>query len=137
MQGDSLFSTSFLGFIICRFFNDGHSDWCEVIPHCSLTYLSLIVILNNVSCAYWPSVCLLQRNVYMGLLCIFPLIIQSPNISNTIFQALSIILDGLLLTQCVQLVAQSILKFIWKCEGLTIAQTILREKRKSQRSQIF
>ena len=20
---------------VCRFFNDGHSDWCEVIPHCS------------------------------------------------------------------------------------------------------
>ena len=20
---------------ICRFFDDGHSDWCEVIPHCS------------------------------------------------------------------------------------------------------
>ena len=19
----------------CRFFDDGHSDWCEVIPHCS------------------------------------------------------------------------------------------------------
>ena len=22
-------------FIVCRTFNDGHSDWCEVIPHCS------------------------------------------------------------------------------------------------------
>ena len=22
-------------FIVCRLFNDGHSDWCEVIPHCS------------------------------------------------------------------------------------------------------
>ena len=22
-------------FIICRLFGDGHSDWCEVIPHCS------------------------------------------------------------------------------------------------------
>ena len=22
-------------FIICRFFEDGHSDWCEVIPHFS------------------------------------------------------------------------------------------------------
>ena len=20
---------------VCRFFDDGHSDWCEVIPHCS------------------------------------------------------------------------------------------------------
>ena len=23
-------------FIICRVFDDGHSGWCEVIPHCSL-----------------------------------------------------------------------------------------------------
>ena len=22
-------------FIVCRFFDDGHSDWCEVISHCS------------------------------------------------------------------------------------------------------
>ena len=22
-------------FIVCRFFDDVHSDWCEVIPHCS------------------------------------------------------------------------------------------------------
>ena len=22
-------------FIVCRFFNDGHSDWCEVMSHCS------------------------------------------------------------------------------------------------------
>ena len=20
--------------IVCRLFDDGHSDWCEVIPHC-------------------------------------------------------------------------------------------------------
>ena len=22
-------------FIVCRLFDDGHSDWCEVISHCS------------------------------------------------------------------------------------------------------
>ena len=22
-------------FIVCGLFDDGHSDWCEVIPHCS------------------------------------------------------------------------------------------------------
>ena len=31
----SLFSTASPAFIICRFFDDGHSDWCQVIPHCS------------------------------------------------------------------------------------------------------
>ena len=31
----SLFSTCCPAFIIFRFFDDGHSHWCEVIPHCS------------------------------------------------------------------------------------------------------
>ena len=30
-----LFSTSSPVFIACKFFDDGHFDWCEVIPHCS------------------------------------------------------------------------------------------------------
>ena len=30
-----LFSTPSPAFIICRLFDDGHSDWCEVISHCS------------------------------------------------------------------------------------------------------
>ena len=34
VQEGSLFSTPSPGFI-CRLFNDGHSDWYEVIPHCS------------------------------------------------------------------------------------------------------
>ena len=34
MQKPSLFSTPYLEFIVCRFFDDGHSDWCEVISHC-------------------------------------------------------------------------------------------------------
>ena len=36
VQEGSLFHTSSAAFIVCRFFNDGHSDWCEVIPHYSL-----------------------------------------------------------------------------------------------------
>ena len=35
VQEHSLFSTPSLAFIDCRFFDDGHSDQCEVIPHCS------------------------------------------------------------------------------------------------------
>ena len=35
MQECSLFSTLSPEFIVCRFFYDGHSDWCEVISHCS------------------------------------------------------------------------------------------------------
>ena len=33
--GGSLFSTSYPVFIVCRLFDDGHTDWCEVKPHCS------------------------------------------------------------------------------------------------------
>ena len=29
-----LFSTPSLVFIVCRFFDDGRSNWCEVISHC-------------------------------------------------------------------------------------------------------
>ena len=35
MWEGSIFSTPSLTFVICRLFNDGHSDWCEVVPHCS------------------------------------------------------------------------------------------------------
>ena len=35
VQEHSLFSTSSPAFIVCRYFDDGHSDWCEVISHCS------------------------------------------------------------------------------------------------------
>ena len=30
-----LFYTPSPAFIVCRLFDDGHSDWCEVISHCS------------------------------------------------------------------------------------------------------
>ena len=35
VQECSLFSTPSPAFIVCRLFDDGHSDWCEVISHCS------------------------------------------------------------------------------------------------------
>ena len=35
MQECSLFSTLSPAFIVCRLFDDGHSDQCEVISHCS------------------------------------------------------------------------------------------------------
>ena len=34
VQQGTLFSTPSPAFTVCRFFDDGHSDWCEVIPHC-------------------------------------------------------------------------------------------------------
>ena len=35
VQECSLFFAPPPAFIVCRLFDDGHSDWCEVISHCS------------------------------------------------------------------------------------------------------
>ena len=43
MRKGSLFSTSSPAFIICRFFDDGHSDWHEVMTHCSFDFISVII----------------------------------------------------------------------------------------------
>ena len=40
------FSPQSLQCLVCRFFDDGHFDWCEVISHCSfdlLLYISVFV----------------------------------------------------------------------------------------------
>ena len=39
----SLFSTPSPAFIVCRLFDEGHSDWCEVISHCSFYVISRIM----------------------------------------------------------------------------------------------
>ena len=49
MQEGSLFATPSPAFIVFRFFDDGHSDCCEVIPHCSFD----LHFSNNESC--WES----------------------------------------------------------------------------------
>ena len=49
MQEHSLFSTPSPAFIVCRLFGDGHSDWCEVIAHCSFD----LHFSNNEPC--WAS----------------------------------------------------------------------------------
>ena len=61
-----------LAFTICIIHNDGHSDWYEVILIVILVCISIIISdVSIFSCARWPSVCLLWRNVYLGLLFIF------------------------------------------------------------------
>ena len=54
-------------FIICWFFDDGHSDRCEVVPYCSFDLHFSNVMLSIFSCICWPSASLLWRNVYLGL----------------------------------------------------------------------
>ena len=38
-----LFSTCSPAFLVCRYFDDGHSDWYEMIPHVVLICISLIM----------------------------------------------------------------------------------------------
>ena len=49
LQELSLFSTSSPGSIVCRHFDDGRSDWCKVISHCSFDF----PFSNNERC--WAS----------------------------------------------------------------------------------
>ena len=67
-----------LDLLFCRLLDDGHSDWCDMIPQCSFDLL----FSNNqqcrakFSCAFQPSICLLWINVYLELRHIF--IVISP-----------------------------------------------------------
>ena len=63
----------FLHTFSCTIFNDGHSDQCEVVLHCSsdLHFSSNEWCWAFFSWLCWPSVCLLWRNAYLGLLPIF------------------------------------------------------------------
>ena len=49
MQEGFLFSTPSVAFIVCRLFDDGHSDLCEVIFHILIVVLICIsLIMSNV-----------------------------------------------------------------------------------------
>ena len=81
VQEGSLFSTPSLAFIVFILFDEGRPDWCEVIPYCSFDLTSLKVMLSIFLYASWPSVCLLWRNVSLGLL---------PTCSSQVASALSL-----------------------------------------------
>ena len=68
MQEGSLFSTSSPACIICRLFDDSHSDQCEVIPHwgSDLHVSNNEVMLSVFSCDCWPSVCFFgEMSIYI------------------------------------------------------------------------
>ena len=72
MQEGSLFSTPSPAFIICRFFDDGHSDWCEMISHVVLICISLMINDVEYSFMFLLKICIyFWRNVCLGLLPIF------------------------------------------------------------------
>ena len=53
------FSTPSQAFIVCRLFDGGHSDWCEVISHCSFDLL----FSNNEPC--WASFHVFVSHLYV------------------------------------------------------------------------
>ena len=54
VQEGFLFSTPSPAFIVSRFFDDGHSDWCEAISHCSFDFISPIIsdVVNIFMCLF-------------------------------------------------------------------------------------
>ena len=46
--GRFLFSTSSPAFIVCRFFDDGHSDVCEVIDNLIAVLICISLIMSDV-----------------------------------------------------------------------------------------
>ena len=69
MEEGCLFSSPSLAFIVCRLLVDGHSHWPEVISHCRLICISLIISsVERLFICFLPSVCLLWRSLCLGLL---------------------------------------------------------------------
>ena len=61
------FSTPSPAFIVCRLFDNGHSDWCEVISHCSFD----LHFSNNEWC--WASFHVFVSHLYVffGEMCVW------------------------------------------------------------------
>ena len=74
MHRGSLLSTFSPPFVICVVLDDSHSDRYEVMYYCGFNlHFADVVMLSNLSCTCWPSVCLLWETIYSGLLPIFKL----------------------------------------------------------------
>ena len=50
VQECSLFSTPSPAFIVCRLFDEGHSDWCEVISHCGFDLICMSDVEHLLMC---------------------------------------------------------------------------------------
>ena len=68
MQEGSLFSTSSLAFTVCGFFDDGHSDWCEVRAHTIIVRMCVLKPLQSCPTLCDPIDCSLLGSSVHGIL---------------------------------------------------------------------
>ena len=107
----SLFSTASSQLVACRLSDDGHTDQCEVIPHCSFD----LYFSNNYQC--WASfhvptghlsVCLIQGNVSLGFLTIFIWVVWFILILSWMSCLFILEIKSLSITSCVNMFSQFI-----------------------------
>ena len=55
--GRFLFLSTFSSIYVCRLFDDGHSDWYEVIPHCSFVLFCFVCIFVVLGLHLWCMAC--------------------------------------------------------------------------------
>ena len=76
MREGSLFSTPSPAFIVCRFFDDGHSEQCEVILHCSFLLLLLfnfifiyLLVALGLHCPTWAFSSWIEQGLLFVVAC--------------------------------------------------------------------